>query len=50
MTDQPARQLNARDLHAVLATIEAGSLSGAAQRLRETQSAISRSIGPGAAM
>jgi hypothetical protein len=44
MTDQRARQLNARDLHAVLATIETGSPGGAAQRLRETQSAISRSI------
>jgi hypothetical protein len=43
MTNQTG-QLNARDLHVLLATIAAGSLINAAQQLRTSQSAISRSI------
>jgi hypothetical protein len=44
MPDQTARHLNARDVDALLATIEAGSLTNAAQQLRISQLAISRSI------
>jgi DNA-binding transcriptional LysR family regulator len=43
-TDRIGRRIKLQDLHVLIATVEAGSMGKAAQRMNTSQSAISRSI------
>src|SRR5262245_46052268 len=44
LSDRIGRRLNLHDLHVLMAVVQAGSMSGAAQILNTTQPAVSRSI------